>query len=231
KGFLQRFLPYFMSSRYGNEQIIVVDNASTDGSIKWLKATYPAIETIVLNQNSGYAGGYNQALPKINAKYYALVNNDIEITPQWLDPIIHLMEADKTIAAVQPKLLSEARRNYFEYAGAGGGMMDTLGYPFCRGRILHTIERDTGQYNITLSIFWASGAAFVIRSEAFHEVGGFDQDYFAHQEEIDLAWKLKLKGYKVVSCPASVVYHVGGGTLQYDRPQKVYLNFRNNLIT
>ena len=231
KPFLERFLPFFKSSRYGNEKIYLVDNASTDGSIKWLKSAHPGITCIPLSQNHGYAGGYNEALGKITAKYYALVNNDIEITPQWLNPMINMMEQDPTIAAVQPKIISETHRGYFEYAGASGGMMDSLGYPFCRGRILHSIERDTGKYNDPIPIFWASGAAFVIRSEVFHEVGGFDADFFAHQEEIDLAWRIKLSNYKIVCCPVSVVYHVGGGTLSYDKPQKVYLNFRNNLIT
>ncbi|HZV68127.1 MAG TPA: riboflavin biosynthesis protein RibF [Saprospiraceae bacterium] len=231
KTFLQRFLPFFTSVRYGNEKLYVVDNASTDGSVKWLKSEYPDVECIPLSQNAGYAGGYNLALPKIKAKYYAIINNDVEITPQWLRPIIKMMEADSNIAAVQPKILSESRRGYFEYAGAAGGMMDSLGYPFCRGRILTTLERDTGQYNDPIQIFWASGAAFVIRSDVFHDTGGFDADYFAHQEEIDLAWRIKLKNFKIVSCPSSVVYHVGGGTLQYDKPQKVYLNFRNNLVT
>ncbi|MEP6647158.1 MAG: riboflavin biosynthesis protein RibF, partial [Saprospiraceae bacterium] len=231
KIFLQRFLPFFLSSRYSNEKLYVIDNASSDGSMKWLKTTYPKIQSISLTENNGYAGGYNQGLQKISAKYYALVNNDIEITPQWLDPIIALMEADESIAAVQPKINAETNKGYFEYAGASGGMMDSLGYPFCRGRVLAKIERDTGQYNEPISLFWASGAAFVIRSSVFHEVGGFDTDYFAHQEEIDLAWRVKLKGLKIISYPGSVVYHVGGGTLNYDRPQKVYLNFRNNLIT
>lgn len=231
KSFLQRFLPFFRSLRYGNEKLYVIDNASSDGSVKWLKSTYPDVECISLSQNAGYAGGYNQGLANIKAKYYALVNNDIEITPQWLDPIIKLMEADETIAAVQPKIVSESSRGYFEYAGAAGGMMDSLGYPFCRGRILNKTERDTGQYNDPIQIFWASGAAFVIRSDVFHDTGGFDPDYFAHQEEIDLSWRIKLMNYKIVSCPSSVVYHVGGGTLNYDNAQKVYLNFRNNLIT
>ncbi len=231
KGFLQRFLPFFKSGRYENEQLFVVDNASSDGSVKWLKSSYPDIECIALNENAGYAGGYNLSLAKVEAKYYAIVNSDIEITPLWLHPIINMMEEDATIAAIQPKVLAETRRGYFEYAGAAGGMMDSMGYPFCRGRILQKMERDTGQYNDAIPIFWPSGAAFVIRSEVFHEVGGFDVDYFAHQEEIDLAWRLKLKNYKIVCCPASVVYHVGGGTLGYDRPQKIYLNFRNNLIT
>ena len=231
KNYLERFIPFFKSSRFHNEKIYVVDNASTDASVKWLKSTHPDIECISLSKNNGYAGGYNEALPEIKAKYYAIVNSDIEITPQWLDPIIEMMETDPTIAAVQPKVLSENRRGYFEYAGASGGFIDSLGYPFCRGRILQNIERDTGQYESAIPIFWASGAALVIRSDAFHAMGGFDVDYFAHQEEIDLAWRLLLSNYKIMSCPKSIIYHVGGGTLSYNSPNKVYLNFRNNLIT
>ncbi len=229
--YLERFLPYFRSSRFANEKIYVVDNASTDGSVRWLKKTYPEIGCVALDKNSGYAGGYNQALATIEAKYFAIVNSDIEITPQWLDPIVTMMEKDPGIAAVQPKVLSESRKGHFEYGGASGGLMDSLGYPFCRGRVLQTVERDTGQYDDTFPIFWASGAAFVIRSDVFREVEGFDTDYFAHQEEIDLAWRLLLKNHKIFCCPESVVYHVGGGTLSYGSPQKVYLNFRNNLIT
>lgn len=231
KEFLQRFLPYFKSSRYQNEKIYVVDNASTDGSVRWLRSEQTTAELILLSKNEGYAGGYNQALEKINTKYFAIVNSDIEITPQWLKPIIEMMERDETIGAVQPKILSEAKRGYFEYAGAAGGFMDALGYPFCRGRILQKIERDTGQYNKSIETFWASGAAFVIRKDLFHSAGGFDADYFAHQEEIDLAWRLQLQKYRIMCCTDSVVYHVGGGTLNYDTPQKIYLNFRNNLIT
>lgn len=231
KDFLQRFLPFFKSGRYGNEKIYVVDNASTDGSVRWMRSEYSRIELITLSKNEGYAGGYNKSLQNINAKYYAIVNSDIEITPEWLLPLIEAMENDPSVAAAQPKILSESRRGYFEYAGASGGFMDALGYPFCRGRILKKTERDTGQYETTIPVFWASGAAFVVRSDVFHEVGGFDADYFAHQEEIDLAWRMQLKNYKILCCPDSVVYHVGGGTLNYDTPQKVYLNFRNNLIT
>ncbi len=231
KSFLERFLPFFKSSRYPNERLIVADNASTDGSVKWLKAAHPSLEVITLETNKGYAGGYNDALAGLESKYFALVNSDIEITPQWLVPIIAMMENDPTIAAVQPKILSESRRGYFEYAGAAGGFMDSLGYPFCRGRILNNIERDTGQYENPIPIFWASGAALVVRRDVFNEVGGFDADYFAHQEEIDLAWRMLLKGYKLMSCPTSVVYHVGGGTLTYNSPGKIYLNFRNNLVT
>src|SRR5688500_16165259 len=231
KEFLQRFLPFFKSSRYPNEKIYVVDNASTDGSVRWLRSEQKGIESILLPKNEGYAGGYNQALQKINAKYFAIVNSDVEITPEWLMPVIDMMENDQSIAAVQPKILSDSKRGYFEYAGAAGGLMDALGYPFCRGRILQNIERDTGQYDSPMETFWASGAAFVVRGDLFHEAGEFDADYFAHQEEIDLAWRLQLKKYKIMCCPDSVVYHVGGGTLNYDTPQKVYLNFRNNLIT
>ena len=231
KDFLQRFLPYFNAGRYDNEQLFVIDNASTDGSVKWLRSGQTQAQYILLPRNAGYAGGYNQGLEKIDAKYLALVNSDVEITPQWLKPIIELMESDETIAAVQPKILSQSNRGHFEYAGAAGGFMDALGYPFCRGRILQKVERDTGQYDTNTDIFWASGAAFVIRRDAFEKAGGFDPDYFAHQEEIDLAWRLQLDKYRIVCCTDSVVYHVGGGTLKYDTPQKIYLNFRNNLIT
>lgn len=231
KHYLDRFLPFFKSNRFPNNKIYVVDNASTDGSVKWLRSQHPDVTTISLEKNTGYAGGYNEGLAQIKAKYYAIVNSDIEITAGWLEPIIDLMETDDRIAAVQPKILAEARRGYFEYAGASGGCMDSLGYPFCRGRILQNIERDTGQYETPMDIFWASGAAFVVRSDVFHQLGGFDADYFAHQEEIDFAWRVLLKEYRIVSCPQSVVYHVGGGTLQYGSSEKVYLNFRNNLVT
>lgn len=231
KPFLERFLPYFRASRYAYEKIYIADNASTDGSVKWIKSRYPDLYCISMPINQGYAGGYNEALSGIEAKYYAIVNSDIEITPGWLNPLIERLEKDETIAAAQPKILSEARRGYFEYAGASGGFMDSLGYPFCRGRVLQKLERDTGQYDTEVPIFWASGAAFVIRAKVFHDIGGFDADYFAHQEEIDLAWRLLLKDYKIICVPESIIYHVGGGTLSYNNPQKVYLNFRNNLIT
>jgi riboflavin kinase/FMN adenylyltransferase len=231
KEFLQRFLPFFKAGKYSNETLYVVDNASTDGSARWVRTEFPEIKVIQLPKNNGYAGGYNEALGQIKSKYYAIVNSDIEITSGWLDPVIEMMEQDETIAAVQPKILSVSKRGFFEYAGASGGMMDALGYPFCRGRILQKTERDTAQYENAIPIFWPSGAAFVIRADVFHKAGGFDGDYFAHQEEIDLAWRLQLMQYKIMVCPQSVVYHVGGGTLSYSHPQKVYLNFRNNLIT
>ena len=231
KNYLERFMPYFRSVRYAKEKTYLIDNASTDGTVRWIRTAYPEVACILLPKNVGYAGGYNEALPKIQSKYIALVNSDIEITPLWLNPIIDMMEKDASIAAVQPKILDEKRKGYFEYAGASGGFMDSLGYPFCRGRILQVVERDTGQYETSLPVFWASGAALVLRKEVFEEVGGFDTDYFAHQEEIDLGWRLLLKNYKIMACPASVVYHVGGGTLSYNNPEKVYLNFRNNLVT
>ncbi len=231
KNFLERFLPYFSSSRFNNEKIYIIDNASTDGSLKWIRANYPKVNVIALQENNGYAGGYNEGLAHIEAKYFALVNSDIEITPDWLSPIVTLLESDESIAAVQPTIRSESRRGYFEYAGAAGGFIDTLGYPFCRGRLLQETERDTGQYQSIVPVFWASGAAMVIRSDVFRNLGGFDKDYFAHQEEIDLAWRILLKGYKIHACPQSIVYHVGGGTLSYGSANKVYLNFRNNLVT
>lgn len=231
KSFLERFLPFFDSNRFPRQTTYLIDNASSDGSVKWVKTNFPNVHCITLTENHGYAGGYNEGLANIHEKYLALVNSDIEITPEWLTPIIDMMEADESIAAVQPKILSETRRSYFEYAGAAGGYMDLLGYPFCRGRILHNVERDTHQYQSSEPIFWASGAAMVIRNDVFQEMGGFDKDYFAHQEEIDLAWRMLLSNNKIMVCPDSVVYHVGGGTMSYSSPQKIYLNFRNNLIT
>jgi len=231
RNLLERFLPHFKSSRYDREKLYVADNASTDGSVRFLRAEHPDVHVIPMKSNKGYAGGYNEALEQIESPYCALVNSDIEVTPDWLIPIIRMMEEDPTIAAVQPRILSETQRGWFEYAGAAGGMIDSLGYPFCRGRVLSKVERDAGQYEEPIPIFWASGAAFVIRTEVFRAIGGFDTDYFAHQEEIDLSWRIHLKGYKVYNCPQSVVYHIGGGTLSYNTPRKIYLNFRNNIIT
>lgn len=231
KGLLERFLPFFKASRYANEKIYVADNASEDGSVRFLRSSHPDVTVLAMPENKGYAGGYNEALAGIESPYCALVNSDIEVTPDWLIPIIRLMETNPCIAAVQPKILAEHQRGWFEYAGAAGGFIDSLGYPFCRGRILSNVERDAGQYEDPMPVFWASGAALVIRTSVFREVGGFDTDYFAHQEEIDLAWRIHLKGHAIYCCPASVVYHIGGGTLPYHTPRKVYLNFRNNIIT
>lgn len=231
KDYLEAFLPSVIASTYDNLQIVVADNGSTDDSIRFLQTSFPDIRIIDLKENSGFAEGYNRALKEVEASYYVLLNSDVEVTPGWIDPIIELMERDQTIAACQPKIKAEANRAAFEYAGASGGWMDFLGYPFCRGRIFAVTEIDEGQYDDTQEIFWASGAAMFIRSKLFHRIGGFDPDYFAHAEEIDLCWRLKRAGYKIMVRPQSVVYHVGGGTLSYATPRKTYLNFRNSLYT
>ena len=229
RNFLQQFLPSVLASSYVNKEIIVADNCSTDDSPDVLKQ-FSNIKILMLDKNYGFAEGYNQALQKISADYYALLNSDVEVTPQWIEPIIQLMESDKKIAACQPKILSYKEKEFFEYAGAAGGWLDTLGYPFSRGRIFDEHEKDLGQYNDNAEIFWATGAAMFLRASVFHEVNGFDNFFFAHMEEIDLCWRLQLAGYKIMCCPASVVYHVGGGTLPKGNERKVYLNFRNNII-
>ena len=217
-----------MASTYQNKKIIVADNASSDDSIEMLQSKFPTVEVIVNKQNDGFAGGYNWALGLIEADYFVLLNSDVEVTPNWIEPIIALMENDKTIAACQPKLLSYSNKNMFEYAGASGGFIDFLGYPFSRGRVFDILEEDKGQYNNATPIFWATGAAMFVKSYIFRECNGFDERFFAHQEEIDLCWRMQLKGYKIYVCPASVVYHVGAGTLPRGG-RKVFLNFRNNL--
>jgi GT2 family glycosyltransferase len=228
--YLEKFLPSVLFTSYGNCRVIVADNASTDDSIEFVRSTYPQVEIIHLDKNYGFARGYNEALKKIDADYYVLLNSDVEVESRWLQPMISLLESHEDYAACQPKILSYHNRNDFEYAGAAGGWIDSYGYPFARGRVFDTCERDHGQYNNNEEIFWASGAAMVIKSRIFHEIGGFYDFLFAHQEEIDLCWRLKAKGYKILSCPASVVHHVGGGTLAAGSPRKTYLNFRNNHI-
>ncbi len=218
-----------MSSTYGNMRVVVADNASTDDSLEFLQQHYPSVEILTHPSNEGFAGGYNWALQKVVSDYYVLLNSDVSVTPGWVDPIINLMETDKRIAACQPKMLSYRQPNQFEYAGASGGWIDNLGYPFSRGRIFDICENDEGQYNDALPIFWASGAAMFVRASVYHELGGLDSSFFAHQEEIDLCWRMQLAGYRIMVCPQSVVYHVGAGTLPRGG-RKVYLNFRNNLI-
>lgn len=231
RNFLEKFLPSVLSSSYKNKRIIVADNASTDDSIAFLKKEYPAsVELIALSENSGYAEGYNRALNSISSNYYILLNSDVEVTENWIEPVISLMESNKEIAACQPKILSWYNKNLFEHAGAAGGFIDRYGYPFARGRLFDFCEDDQGQYNSTIPVFWASGAAFFIRSDLFHQAGGLDAFFFAHMEEIDLCWRLQLMGYRIFCCPESVVYHVGGGTLPKTNSRKTYLNFRNNLI-
>ncbi|WP_199120676.1 glycosyltransferase family 2 protein [Pedobacter sp. ASV28] len=230
KTFLERFLPSVIKSNYANLQIIVADNASTDDSVSFLKANYPSIGLIVNEHNHGFAEGYNQALSNVEAEYYVLLNSDVEVPENWIAPVIAHMQRDERIAAAQPKIKWQANKAQFEYAGAAGGYLDCYGFPFCRGRIFDEVEADENQYPTESEIFWASGAAFFIKSKAWKQVGGLDADLFAHMEEIDLCWRLKNLGYKVVYSPMAEVYHVGGGTLNANNPFKTYLNFRNNLI-
>jgi len=230
KGFLQKFLPAVQASTYPNRRVIVADNASTDDSIVFLQQHFPAVEIIRNETNEGFAKGYNSVLKKVQADYYVLLNSDVEVTPGWIEPVIRLMQSEPKIAACQPKILSYTNRSLFEYAGACGGWIDNFGYPFTRGRVFDECETDTGQYDTVQPCFWASGAALFIKSEQFHEMGGLDEFFFAHQEEIDLCWRLQLAGYSIYVQPASVVYHVGGGTLPKGNSRKTFLNFRNNLI-
>lgn len=230
KKFLQQFLPSVLASVYENKRVIVADNASTDDSVSFLKLNYPAIEIIQNSSNEGFANGYNTALKQVQADYFVLLNSDVEVTPDWIQPVIDLMESDALIGACQPKLLSYHNKNYFEYAGACGGWMDSFGYPFSRGRVFDVCEKDEGQYNTPAPCFWATGAAMFVKARVYNEMGGLDGYFFAHQEEIDLCWRMQLAGYKVYVQPQAVVYHVGGGTLPKGSSRKVYLNFRNNLI-
>jgi len=230
KSFLEQFLPS-VTQHTVNAQIIVADNNSTDDSISFLKTNYPQIEIIKLDKNYGFAGGYNKALKEVKSEYYVLLNSDVEVTENWLNPIIELLDSDHSIVACQPKIKDYNNNTYFEYAGASGGFIDKYGYPFCRGRIFDELEEDKGQYNDATEIFWASGACFVIRASAYHNIGGLDEFYFAHMEEIDLCWRLKNQGYKIMVYPSSTVYHLGGGTLNKVNPRKTFLNFRNSLLT
>ncbi|WP_345951790.1 glycosyltransferase family 2 protein [Mucilaginibacter sp. PAMB04274] len=228
---LQQFLPSVLQSTWPNLQVIVGDNGSTDGSVEFIKARYAGhIDVIENEQNYGYTGGYNRVINKVEADYYVLLNSDIEVTPDWIEPVIALMEGDASIAAAAPKIKAFDKPGYFEHAGAAGGFIDKLGYPFCRGRLFYEVEEDKGQYEQSGEVFWASGAALFIKSYCWREVGGFDERFFAHMEEIDLCWRLKNCGYKVMYCAQSSVYHVGGGTLNTENPFKTYLNFRNNLL-
>ena len=228
-----KHLAHYMPSVVGNTpaevRIIVADNGSTDDSVAFLREQYPSVEIIQLDKNYGFAEGYNRALKQVDSDCYVLLNSDVEVSKGWIEPLVEMIESDKNIAAVAPKLLSDVERDKFEYAGAAGGFIDFLGYPLCRGRILSTIEQDRGQYNNAREVFWASGAAFCCRADVFHAMGGFDGDFFAHMEEIDLCWRMQLAGYKIMSEPKSVVYHLGGGTLPNESPNKLYLNYRNNL--
>lgn len=226
---LRRFLPSVIQHSRYEAEIWVVDNASTDDSVKITEAEFPEVKLLRLDKNYGFAGGYNRALKEINADYYVLLNSDVEVTSGWLTPILRQFEKQPDLGACQPIIRDWHHKNSFEYAGAAGGFMDYLGYPFCRGRIFDTLEFDEGQYNTPIEIFWATGAAFFVRSEVYHACGGLDDEFFAHMEEIDLCWRIKNRGWKITCEPQSIVYHVGGGTLNQGSPRKTFLNFRNNL--
>jgi GT2 family glycosyltransferase len=230
KHHLQQFLPSVLATDYSNYKVVVADNASTDDSISFLRSNYAQVELVILDENFGFARGYNEALKKVQADYYVLLNSDVEVVPTWLTPAITLLEQDPDYAACQPKILAHGNKHLFEYAGAAGGWIDELGYPFARGRVFDICEEDKGQFDTITEVFWASGAAMIIRSQVFHDLNGFDDYFFAHQEEIDLCWRIKRAGYKIFCCPRSVVYHVGGGTLPRGNSRKTFLNFRNNQI-
>lgn len=230
KKFLADFLPSVLASTYPNLKIYVADNGSTDDSVQFLKSNFPQIAILTNRQNDGFAAGYNNALAKINEDISILLNSDVEVTPGWIEPIIALFNQNPMLGAVQPKVLDYHKRDHFEYAGAAGGWIDRYGYPFSRGRLFHKLEKDEHQYDDATRVFWASGAAMFIRTEIFKKMGGFDPYFFAHQEEIDLCWRMQLEGYHIMISPSSVVYHVGGGTLTKENPRKTFLNFRNNLI-
>jgi GT2 family glycosyltransferase len=228
--YLQQFLPSVVSSTYTNLEIVVADNGSTDDSMAFVRSNFPNIRIIELKENFGFARGYNEALKQLDADYFVLLNSDVEVRPGWIEPMIDLMQRNPKIGVCQPKLLMYSDHKSFEYAGAAGGWLDHLGYPFARGRIFDYCEEDQGQYNNTEPIFWATGAAMFVRAQLYHELNGLDEYFFAHQEEIDFCWRVQLAGYDVYACPASVVYHVGGGTLPKGNATKVFLNFRNNLV-
>ena len=231
KQLLEKFLPVMINYSHSDAEIYVADNASTDYSIDFIKTKYPQVNIIQNSTNGGYAKGYNEALQHIDADIYALVNSDIEVTKNWIQPIIEEFKKSENTAIVQPKILDFKDKNKFEYAGAAGGFIDFLGYPYCRGRIFTELEKDIQQYNDTANIFWASGACFFIRSKVYHQLGGFDEHFFAHQEEIDLCWRTQNEGFTVKYVGMSTVYHIGGATLNEASPRKTFLNFRNSLFT
>lgn len=228
---LQAYLPTLVArTQDPGAFIVVADNGSTDGSVDWLQANWPDIRTLRFDKNYGFTGGYNRALREIDADYYVLLNSDVEVSEGWLAPLVGFLEEHPEVGICQPKILSMADRGRFEYAGAAGGFIDRYGYPFCRGRILSHLESDTGQYDEAAECFWATGACMVVRSALYHHLGGLDELFFAHMEEIDFCWRAKLLGYQVWCVPASTVWHVGGGTLPNNSPKKLYFNYRNNLL-
>ncbi|MCS6794394.1 MAG: glycosyltransferase family 2 protein [Raineya sp.] len=229
KHWLEKFLPSVIAYS-ADAQIVVADNASTDNSVDFLRSVFPQVRLVRLEKNWGFCKGYNEALQQIQAKYFVLLNSDVEVSSNWLAPLIDFLEKNPDVIVVQPKIKSFSNRTHFEYAGAAGGFLDRWGYAFCRGRIFDTCEKDEGQYDTNLEIFWATGACMVVRAEWWYKLGGFDEYLFAHFEEIDFCWRVQRAGGKVVCISASEVFHVGGGTLQASHPRKTFLNYRNNLI-
>lgn len=227
---LEKFLPAVLASTWPNLEVVLADNASTDNSVAYVRQHFPGVKIVRNESNYGYAGGYNHALKQVEADYYVLLNNDIEVPAGWIEPIIEAMEADKNLGACQPKILDYKNKTHFEYAGACGGFIDRYAYPFCRGRIFNHLEEDKGQYDTPADIFWATGACMFIRASLFQQAAGFDEYFFAHMEEIDLCWRLQLMGFRLQVIPQSRVYHVGGGTLDKINAHKTYLNFRNSLL-
>lgn len=230
KELLERLLPFVLKTTFESYEVVVADNASTDGSLELVREKFPTVKCIKIDKNLGYAGGYNEALKLLTTPYWVLLNSDVEVTPDWLNPLMETIQSSEKVAAVQPKILSYNNRKQFEYAGASGGLIDKYGYPFCRGRLFDQLEMDEGQYDSKMEVFWATGAALLVRAEVYTKLQGLDADFFAHMEEIDLCWRMKNEGYQVWVNPASTVYHIGGGTLDAHSPRKVYLNFRNNLV-
>lgn len=229
KKLLEQFLPSIVGfSEYA--EVYVADNASTDNSIAVVKTNFPTVKIIENKENYGYSKGYNECLKQVDAAIYCLINSDVEVTENWLNPVLDVFKTEKKTAIIQPKILDFNQKKKFEYAGAGGGFIDFLGYPYCRGRVFNELEKDQNQFNDITDIFWASGACFFIRSEVFHQLSGFDEDYFAHQEEIDLCWRVQNEGHTIKYVGLSTVYHIGGATLQETNPQKTFLNFRNSLL-
>ncbi len=228
KEYLEKFLPNVIEYSHPYE-VVVVDNGSTDESVEMVRSHFPSVRLIEFKQNHGFCGGYNEAIPLINSEYIVLLNTDVEVTHNWIDPVYTFLKENKEYKAAQPKILDQKNKSHFEYAGAAGGFIDHLGYPFCRGRIFQRIEEDHGQYDHSRDVFWASGSCLFIERETYLELGGLDKEFFAHMEEIDLCWRIWNKGNKVAAIPSSTVYHVGGGTLKRANPRKTYLNFRNGL--
>ncbi len=230
KHFLERFLPILLARTLSPAaRVVIADNASSDGSLEFLREKYPTLQVLAFDKNYGFTGGYNKALRQVGAAYYVLLNSDVEVGEGWLEPLLEAMEENPQMGACMPKMLSLAHPRQFEYAGACGGFIDRLGFPFCRGRILSRIEEDHGQYDAEVPVFWASGACLMVRSEVYHRLGGLDEAFFAHMEEIDFCWRLQLNGYQVWCIPRAVVWHVGGGTLPNNSPRKLFFNYRNNL--